>query len=59
MYDLVATNSTLKGNEVESVRESKHYDVGHVDNEFVVEDAEDSGEDEPILRFKRTVPTKP
>ena len=35
------------------------FDVEHVGNEFVVEDTEDSNEDEPILRFKRTILTKP
>jgi len=40
----------IKGNEAKSIRESKDYDVGHT---------EDSHEDEPILHFKLTVPTKP
>ena len=42
----------LRENEAESVGESKDYDVELVDNEFVVEDAEDSDEDEPILRIQ-------
>ena len=45
MYDPVVAESRLRGNEAESVGESKDYDIGHVDNEFVFEDAEDSDED--------------
>ena len=52
MYDPVIAESRLRGNEAESVRESKDYDVEQVDNEFVVEDAEDSDEDDPILRIQ-------
>ena len=59
MYDPVVAESRLRRNEVELVGESKDYDVERVDNEFVVEDAEDSDENEPLLRFKLTVPTKP
>ena len=58
VYDPVVAKSRLRGNEVKSVGESKDYDVEHVDNEFAVEDADDSDEDEPILRFKRIAPTK-
>ena len=59
MYDPVVAESRLRGNEAKSIGESKDYDVGHIDNEFIAEAAEDSDEDEPIFRFKRTVPTKP
>ena len=59
VYDPVVAVSRLKGNEGKSVGKSKDYDVGHVDNEFVVEDAEDSDENELILWFKQAVPTKP
>jgi len=52
VYDPVVAESRLRGNEAELVEESKDYDVEHVDNEFVVEDAEDSDEDEPILRIQ-------
>ena len=52
VYDPVVAKSRLRGNEAESVGESKDYDVGHINNEFVVEAAEDSDEDKPILRFK-------
>ena len=38
VYDPLVTESILRGNKAESVRESKDYDVGHVDNEFFVED---------------------
>jgi len=48
VYDPVVAESGLRGNEAESVGESKDYDVERVDNEFVVEDAEDSDEDGPI-----------
>ena len=58
VYDPVMAASRLGGLEVESVGQSKEFNVEHVGNEFVIEDAEDSDEDEPILRFKRTVPTK-
>jgi len=53
------TNSLTKNKVRGSYRKSKDYDVGHVDNEFVVEDAEDSDENELILWFKQAVPTKP
>ena len=43
VYDPIAAESRLRGNEAASVGESKNYGVGHVD--FVVEDAEDSDED--------------
>jgi len=56
VYDPVVAEFRLRGNEAESVGESNDYDIGHVNNEFL---AEDSDEDEPILRFKRIVPTKP
>jgi len=49
--DPVVAESRLRGNEAESVGESKDYDVEYVDNEFVVEDVEDSDEDDPILRI--------
>ena len=52
MYDLVVAESRLGGNEAESVGDSKDYDVERVDNEFIVEDAEDNDEDEPILRIQ-------
>jgi len=58
VYDPVVAESKLRGNEAESVGEWKDYDVRYVNNEFIVEDAGDSDEDEPIFRFKRTVPTK-
>ena len=59
VYDSVVVESRLGGVKAESVGKSKEFDVEHVGNEFVVEDAKDSDEDELILRFKRTVPTKP
>ena len=59
MYDPVVAKSRLRGNEAKSVGEPEDYDVRHVDNEFFVEDAEDSDEDELILWFKQTVPAKP
>lgn len=59
MYDPVVAEFRLRGNKAELLGESKDYDLGHVDNEFFIEDAEDSDEDEPILRFKRILPTKP
>jgi len=43
VYDPVVAESRLRGNEAESVGESKDYDVGH---------AEDSDKDDPILWFK-------
>jgi len=55
VYDPVVAESRLGGLEAESVRQSKEFDAKHVGNEFVVKDAEDSGEDELILRFKRTI----
>jgi len=58
-YDPVVAELRLGGLEAESVRQSKEFHVEHVGHEFVVEDAEDSDEDEPILRFKITIPTKP
>ena len=59
VYDPVMAEPRLRWNEAESIGQSKDYDVEHVGNDFVVVDAEDSEENEPILRFKRTVPTKP
>jgi len=59
VYDSVVTESRLGGLEADSIGQPKEFDVVHVGNEFIVENAEDSDEDEPILRFKRTVPTKP
>ena len=58
-YDPVVAESRLEGLEAKSVGQSKEFDVEHVGNEFVVEDAEDSDENEQILRFKRTVPSNP
>ena len=55
MTRLVA-ESRLRGNKAESVGESKDYDVERVDNEFVVEDAEDS--DEAVSYTHLTLPTK-
>ena len=51
--------SRLGGNEAESIGKSKELDVEHDGNAFVVVDADNSDEDEPILRLKKTVPTKP
>ena len=59
VYDPIMVESRLGGLEAKSIGQSKEFEVEHVGNEFVIEDAEDSDEDEPILRFKRTVPTKP
>ena len=52
VYDPAVAESGLRGDEAESVGESKDYDVERADNEFVVEDAEDSDEDGPILRIQ-------
>ena len=52
MYEPVVVESRFGGYEAESVGESKDYDVERVDNEFVVEDTEDSDEDEPILHIQ-------
>jgi len=59
VYDTVMAEPRLGGLEAESVAQSMEFVVEHVGNEFVVEDTEDIDEDEPILRFKRIVPTKP
>jgi len=64
VYDPAVAESRFEGNKAESVGQSKDFDVEHLVenpsfNKFVVEGAEDSDEDELILRFKRTVPTKP
>jgi len=52
VYDPVVAESRLRGNEAESVGESKDYDVECIGNEFIVEDTEDSDKDEPILQIK-------
>jgi len=64
VYDPVLAESRLGGNKAELVGQSKDFGVENVvENlsfyEFVVEDAEDSDENEPTLRFKRTVLTTP
>jgi len=51
VYDPIVVESGLRGNEAESVGESTDYDIEHINNEFVVEDAEDSDEDGPILQI--------
>ena len=52
VYDPVVAESRLRVNEAELVEKSEDYEFGHVDSEFIVEDAEDSDKDEPILQFK-------
>jgi len=47
--DLVVTESRLGGLEAESVWQFKEFDIKYVGNKFVIKDAEDSDEDEPIL----------
>jgi len=42
VYDPVVAESRLGELEAESVRQSKEFDVEHVSNKFVVEDAKDS-----------------
>ena len=62
VYDPVMAESRLGRDKPESVGQSKDFGVENVVenlsfNEFVVEDTEDSDEDELILRFKRTILT--
>ena len=64
VYDPIVAEPRLGGDKTESVRKSKDFGVQNVVenlllNDCVVEDAEDSDEDEPTLRFKRTIPTTP
>ena len=62
MYDLIVAESRPRADKTETVRQSKDFGVEKVVenllfNDCVVEDAEDSDEDELILRFKRTILT--
>ena len=62
MYDPIVAESRLEGDKTKSVRQSMDFGVENVVenllfNDCVIEDAEDSDKDEPILRLKRTVPT--
>ena len=62
VYDLVVAESKLGGDKTDSIGQSKDSNIENsvenlLFNDGVVEDAEDSDDDELILRFKRTVPT--
>jgi len=62
VYDLIVAESRPRADKTETVRQSKDFGVEKVVenllfNDCVVEDAEDSDEDELILRFKRTILT--
>jgi len=63
VYDLSVAESRVGGNLFESVEYTVDMDVGHVGEGPVLETdsiiVEDIDEDEPILRFKRTVQTAP
>jgi len=62
VYDPVVAESRLRADKTESVGQSKDFGVENVVenllfSDCVVEDAEDSDEDEPTFRFKRIIPT--